>query len=176
MTEAISPGLLCRKRKFDSSASDSRDFESTNREKNKRIYEGNDKTYSVEIPHIDQTKFLESQILSLKLDYQMSMDRKESENQQLNATIQALREYSEKLLREKNVLVEENTLLKKAINLLDKKQKDSALQLNQFQTCLESATRHIQELERQNRNLAYHLSLVENSRSAFDPKPPPDVF
>jgi len=130
-------------------------------------------------PH-DMNKFLNSQLTSMKVDTQLQLERKDKEIVQLRS---ALNSVNERYSQEKSVFLEENSLLKKALQILDKKQKDSVTQITEQNILLGRATVYLEELERQNRNLQFHVEMLEkggriggfNNNSGFDP-PPPDIF
>lgn len=124
----------------------------------------------------EHVKFLESQLLSLRVEQQIIQEKKEAEIMQLQAVIHLLREQNQRIVMEKNSCIEENNLLKRAVHLLDRKQKDSSGQVQQLQQILVQATDQISELERQNRNLSYHLSLLQRGSNGLIDHQPPDVF
>ena len=166
MMETItSPDFLSRKRKFDSGTNG--DLFPQNREKKIRKSDG--RSWGEVTPG----GVMEESVIT---ELQAKLNRKESEILSLRNSFGEVNFLNEKLNQEKNAAIEENTILKKAIQLLDKKYKESAAQVQELQSMLGKSVEYIQELERQNRNLAYHLSVIQSVKSPFDQQPPPDVF
>lgn len=178
ITEAASPYL--GKRRFEDREQDEYEVNfhpaierTANREKARRLDDGG--ALPLRDFQSEHVRFLESQIVSLRVENQISQERKDNEIAQYQAYVQTMREQSQKIILEKNALLEENNLLKRAVQLLDKKQKDSSSHLVQLQQVLLQASEQISELERQNRNLSYHLSLLQRGPGFIDDQPP-DVF
>jgi chromosome segregation ATPase len=123
------------------------------------------------------TKYLESQILSLRIEAQLSNERRDKEINHLQGIIGLISQENSRLHQEKNSLMEENKILKKAVQLLDSKLKDSQSQNDQIQEIISKAVAHIEEIELENRRLNYELNLSNKGygQSFFD-QTPPDVY
>lgn len=123
----------------------------------------------------DSHKYYESQLLSLRVEYQINLEKKEKEINSYKALLKSYSENMERVGRENVLLAEENGCLKKAVQILDKKQKESSLQIDQLASIAKKASEYIEELEKQNRNLVFHLSMLEKERYNFE-QPPPDIY
>jgi chromosome segregation ATPase len=123
----------------------------------------------------DVNKFLQSQLTSAKVESSLILEKKDKEIASLKSLLSSLTSSNNRLVEERSNVIEENSLLKKAVQILDKKQKDSSQQVNDLTSILQQAKDYIGELERQNRNLNYHLELLGRGNSQFD-QPPPDVY
>jgi hypothetical protein len=123
----------------------------------------------------DINKFLQSQLTSVKTESNLILEKKDKEIVSLKSVLSSLTSSNNRLVEERSNLFEENNLLKKAVQILDKKQKDASQQVTDLTGVLQQAKDYIEELERQNRNLNYHLELLGRGNLHFD-QPPPDVY
>jgi hypothetical protein len=128
------------------------------------------------VSRFDSSKYFESQLLSLRIENQISAEKKDREILYLKSLLKSMSHGNDRLAAEKSIISEENTCLKRAVQILDKKQRDNSLQVDQLTEIVKKASFYIEELEKQNRNLTYHLSLLERGDcNSFD-QPPPDIY
>lgn len=119
------------------------------------------------------TKYYESQLLSLKIEYEMNINNKESQIKELqNVNYKLINEF-QIVSNDKKQLYEENNILKKAVSIQDNRYKDLYNQNIQLNNVLAQAANCINEL-RNSRGESCSNCCV-NNYSSFPP-PPPDVY
>lgn len=128
-----------------------------------------------------QVKYLECQLTSLRAEHAMVLNQKHQQLTDLTASkLQVLAE-CHKQHTEKEAILQEGKLLKKAVAIQDGRYRELMTQNTQLQECLRLAMEKLQEYDIANRNLQYELNLSRGSQQGFGgygfpPQPPPDVF
>lgn len=130
-----------------------------------------------------QTRYLESQLASLKASHQMEMAQREAALTDLAASKLKLIAEIQRLQSEKEASQQEGRLLKKAVAIQDGRQRELLSQNAQLQDCLRLALEKIAAYEQVNRSLQYEVNILRGGSavgggSGFfpPPPPPPDVF
>ena len=135
-------------------------------------------------------RYHESMISSLKMEHQMALNRKDQEIQHLNNEKQRLNERCEAMIREHNVCLEENRILKKAVAIQDGRLREQTATHQELQHYAAQAVDHIQQLEKVNQEMKAQLLRSKTSGSGYGssnnnswsgggggfPPPPPDVY
>eukprot|EP01039_Chlorochromonas_danica_P000967 gene967-1049_t len=130
-----------------------------------------------------QTRYLESQLASLKASHQVEMTQREAALTDLAASKLKLIADIQRLQSEKEASQQEGRLLKKAVAIQDGRQRELLSQNAQLQDCLRLALEKIAAYEQVNRSLQYEVNILRGGSalgggSGFfpPPPPPPDVF
>ena len=124
-------------------------------------------------PSDQVSRYYESQLLSLRTEYEMNMNNKSNE-------INELRNINNKILNEligikveKKQLLDENNILKKAVNIQDNRYKELYNQNVKLNDVLTQAAICINDLKRNKDN--NKCNCYGSSYDSFPP-PPPDVY
>jgi len=120
-------------------------------------------------------KYLQSQLASLHVEIQLQVEKKDKEISALKSLLHSMTECNQRLAEERNVLSEENNILKVAVRTMDKRQKETSHQVTELTGIISKAQEYIEQIERHNGNLSFLLSSQNRGSNNFDP-PPPDVY
>ena len=115
-------------------------------------------------------RYHESVTTSLKMEFQLALEKKNQELQQLQLANTALIASIENHRKEEARLLEESKVLKKAVAIQDNRNRDLQTQNQQLQNVLQLAAEHIAKLEESNRQL-----IAQMNTPNFMHFPPPDI-
>lgn len=115
-------------------------------------------------------RYHESVVMSLKMECQMAIEKKNQEMQQLNLANIALIASIDNHKKEEVRLGEESKILKKAVAIQDNRNRELQTQNQQLQNVLQLAAEHIAKLEESNRQL-----IAQRNTPNFMHFPPPDI-
>eukprot|EP01038_Epipyxis_sp_PR26KG_P009468 gene9468-12756_t len=122
-------------------------------------------------------KYYESQILSMKTQAELMKEKSDSKILLLENKINILNNSILTYEHDKQVILNENKILKKGITIQESRYRDLSQHNIQIEQILQQAMEYIRNLEEENRRLNnQHSSQSSFNGCIFPPQPPPDVF
>lgn len=132
---------------------------------------------NIHFTELNDLKFQNSQLTTRNLQNEMLAQKQAQENAELKSMNQKLLVELQKCGNDRDAVIEENRILKRAVQIQENRLRDLSEQSQQQQQIIQAAVTYIQEAENEKQLKA--TGQMRNSYATshdFHPPPPPNVF